>query len=130
MYKKKKIIPVLALIIISVGLWSCQWHTIQPVDYTPDPNDSVVDTISYSAEIQPIFDSKCVSCHINRDPRLSEATSYTSLMDGGYINTTSPETSTLYSKLKDEQHPSAGGTFSAAELAVLLQWIQQGALNN
>jgi len=126
MYKKKKIIPVLALILISVGLWSCQWHTIQPVDYTPDPNDSVVDTISYSAEIQPIFDAKCVSCHVNQNPKLSETTSYTSLMNGGYINTSSPESSILYIKMKEGHY----ATFSAAELAVLLQWIQQGALNN
>jgi hypothetical protein len=129
MFKRKKILSVLALIIISVGLWSCQWHTIQPIDYTPDPNDTL-DTISFSAEIQPIFNSKCIACHTTQSPTLTAANSYNNLINGGYIDTANPEASVIYLKLKDEQHPSPSGTFTGAQLALLLQWIQQGALNN
>jgi hypothetical protein len=129
MLKRKKILPILALMVIVAGLWSCQWQTIKPIDYTPDPNDTV-DTISFSADIQPIFDSKCIGCHSTRSPYLSAATSYSSLIDGGYIDTTTPENSVIYVKLTTEQHPSPSGTFTAAQLALLLQWIQQGALNN
>jgi hypothetical protein len=126
MHKKKRIISVLALLIISAGLWSCQWHTIEPSVFVPDPNTP----ISFSAEIQPIFDSKCVSCHVSQSPDLSVGSSYNSLIQGDYINTASPETSLLYTKMKDNQHPSISGTFSASELAILLVWIEQGANNN
>jgi hypothetical protein len=129
MLKKKKILPILAIILITAGLWSCQWTTIKPVDYTPNPNDTL-DTISFSAEIQPIFDSKCVACHATQSPRLTAGNSYDNLTTGGYIDTTDPENSVIYLKLKDEQHPSPSTTFTAAQLALLLQWITQGALNN
>ncbi len=114
-------------LIFGVGICfsSCHWHTIEPQEIEP-----ISDNVSFSTDIQPIFESKCVSCHTGRDPVLNSGSSYNSLTTGNYLNTGSPSTSPFYVKLSTDQHPSAGGTFSPSELTLLLAWIQQGANNN
>ncbi len=128
MKKKRNIwIMLFTFFVISISVWSCQWHKIEPVKAVPG---NLTDTISFSADIQPIFDSKCISCHANQSPYLTADKSYESLVNGGYINTTDPEKSGIYTRLHDDQHPSPSGTFSQSEMNLLLTWLQQGALNN
>lgn len=91
----------------------------------PDPTD----TIFYSLDIQPFFNANCITgCHDNIPPRLEDPGSYDNLIQGGYINLTSPEQSLLYTKI------NAGGSMaayaSATERQEVLLWIKQGALKN
>ena len=60
--------------------------------------------ISFSADIQPVFDARCVRCHSSRyDPELSSGESYDALIAGEYVDTNDPESRELYIQLKGVQ---------------------------
>ena len=112
------------ILLALVALWSCEYEKIVPE--VPPVNDSV----SYAADIQPIWNSGCTGCHGVglTAPDLTAANSYNSLVNGGYINVADPASSGIYTCM------ISGGSMSqytnAAEAALVLQWIQQGAKNN
>ncbi|HLN54421.1 MAG TPA: cytochrome c [Bacteroidales bacterium] len=82
---------------------------------------------SLSKDIQPIFNSNCVSCHGGAvSPNLKEGQSYNTLTRGGYVKLPA-ESSRLYTKLND---PSHAARTTAAEKLKILYWIEQGAKNN
>ena len=85
------------------------------------------DTVSYSLDIQPIWDNKCVDCHNGgRDPDLRPENSYESLSGGGYINVNDPAESELMKKLYGSHDSRA----KEAEKQLILLWIDEGAKNN
>lgn len=86
--------------------------------------------ISYSINIQPFFDGSCISCHGGSSPvaglNLETGVSYGNLINGGFINTTTPTSSLLYTKLNG----SMAQYSTASDTQMVLQWIEEGALNN
>ncbi len=91
------------------------------------PIPELPDTVSYSLDIQPIWDNKCVSCHSgSRDPDLRPENSYASLINGGYVDTDNPDDSELIKKLYGSHDSRA----TEAEKQVILLWIEEGAKNN
>lgn len=83
--------------------------------------------VSFSTEVQPIFDATCVTCHSgNLNPDLRPENSYNSLVNGGYVDTNDPENSVIYIKLRGTHDSRA----SEEEKLTILQWITEGALNN
>lgn len=93
--------------------------------YEPFP---IPEVISYSADMQPFFNTKCTSCHGNVAPNLEASMSYDNLINGGYIDLANPAGSLLYTKI------NVGGSMApyttSEEAAMTLKWIQQGALDN
>lgn len=105
---------------------SCEWVTIEPIVPDLPPPDEV---ISFSAEIQPIFTSKCVGCHPpTKGLDLTDGNAYNSINNENYINSTTPSESLIYKK------PDPNGTHSAkysiTESALVLRWIEEGSQNN
>lgn len=99
-------------------MFSCEKYVIPKVDVPTD--------VSYSADVQPIFDAKCVSCHGGgRAPNLKPDNSYNALINGGYVDSGSPESSIVYSKMLDGH-----GKATEAEAKMVLGWIMEGAENN
>ena len=99
---------------------SCEKVVFPPVEI------ELPDTVSYSLDIQPIWDNKCVNCHDGgRDPDLRPENSYASL-SGGYINVDEPEESELMKKLYGSHDSRA----TDAEKQLILAWIDEGAKNN
>ncbi len=91
------------------------------------PPIELPDTVSYSLDIQPIWDNKCVTCHNGGlDPDLRPENSYVSLISGGYINIIEPEESKLMQKLYGSHDSRA----TEAEKQLILAWIEEGAKNN
>lgn len=82
--------------------------------------------VSYSGDMQPFFDTKCVSCHGSNVPNLESPGSYDNIINGGYVNTTDPASSTLYTVL----FGFMGNNVSDSEKDMVLRWIEQGALDN
>jgi hypothetical protein len=121
--QKRKIAYLFLVLFGLIFLASCEYETIQPL---PAPTGD----ISYSADIQPIWDGSCVGCHGQglTPPDLRASVSYSSLIDGGYVNTSTPESSTIYTCL------ISGGTMAGkannSQVTLILTWIQQGAKNN
>jgi len=100
---------------------SCEKVVFPPVEI------ELPDTVSYSLDIQPVWDNKCVSCHNGgRDPDLRPENSYVSLMSGGYINIDEPEESELMKKLYGSHDSRA----TEGEKQLILAWIDEGAKNN
>ncbi len=124
---KKNIVQIgiPAFFIFIISLVSCQWHTIEPLE-VDIINPDTADTVSFSTDIQPIFDDSCNACHNNKSPILTDAVSYSNLTSGGYLNTDDPESSIIITKITDGHFAS----YSSAEQTLILTWIHQGANNN
>ena len=96
-------------------------------------------TISYSRDIQPIFNQHCSGndCHTGPYPQknlnLDPAHSYASLMKpgSGYVDTIRPTRSLLYSSMNSKSDPMPpNGRLSKCTVESVLNWIQQKAKNN
>ncbi|RPJ44963.1 MAG: cytochrome c [Candidatus Latescibacterota bacterium] len=130
-------LPVLAL---AAGLaCSDRGDPVSPVGGDPDP----LPTVSYSGDIQPIWNGNCAPCHgENGGLSLSEAGSRANLVgvvSAGYapalrVAAGDPESSVLYRKLiGDEEFGDRmpqGGALTEAEIAVVRAWIEEGARDN
>ncbi len=122
---KKSIISI--LIISILGLYACEKYTIIPQKIDPGVQ------ISFQTDIQPLFTSKCISCHKSGKNKLilEEGLAYESLTTGDYISAdpiNSPETSLLYIQITTV----AGHTSFLNDLQkqTILEWIRQGAKDN
>ncbi len=110
----------LFLVVLVLILSSCEKVTLEP--FSDVPND-----LSLSDDIQPIFNSNCISCHGgSRNPDLQEGNSYNSLVNGGFVDKGDPENSRIVNVLKGSHSSRA----SEMEKAYILGWIQQGAKDN
>jgi len=84
--------------------------------------------MSFSNDIQPIFNNKCVSCHAgNQPPDLSDGWSYEELMDGDYV---SEAEFACESSLYQVFSGTHSGRVTEEELLEILGWIQEGAKDN
>jgi len=121
---KRKILNLIILIVGMVVLFSCEYEKIQ-YEAPPDPTIPV----SYSAEIQPIWDAKCVGCHApgKTAPDLTPANSYNKLFEGGYVDTITPKSSIIYTCMNGG---SMASFTNVQDANLVLVWIQQGAKNN
>jgi len=99
--------------------YSCEKETIKPIK---------VETVSFKADIVPIFTNKCAGCHFGtRKPDLSSGdAAYTSLTKGLYYDTIHPTQSKIYIKLSDPTSTHVGRA-SDAEIQKILFWISKGA---
>lgn len=120
----KRYIKVFAFLFM-IGLVSCEYDYIPEEEIilpTPDPDNP----ISFETQIEPIFQSKCISCHDSKKPVLVTGSAFDNLSNGEYINTNEPSESKVYKKSKDGH----GNNMSSQELNLLLLWIQEGAKDN
>lgn len=122
LFSRIKQVFVVCVIVAAVQvLTSCEKYSYNPP--AVDPNT----TWHLQTDIQPIFNSNCVTCHGGTvAPDLREGKSFQSLTRGGYV-TTPAESSRLYTKMTDPSHAARS---TAAEKLKVLYWIQQGAQNN
>ncbi len=125
-----KYILLLLVVIVSVLVGGCKYDWVIPEEVPIiDPEDPA-QQISFSQDILPIFsENNCTACHDGSPaPDLMEATAYNSVNSARFINRETPEESTLYTvPLPNGTHPVK---YSAAQAALVLAWIQQGAENN
>ncbi|QGY46605.1 hypothetical protein GM418_23975 [Maribellus comscasis] len=118
--------------LIALFFVGCKYDFIVPEEVPViDPDDPDAEEISFSADIIPIFESKCVACHKTGGqlPDLSAANAFSSLNSTRYINSSTPEESLIYTRPNPDNtdsHPK----YSATEAVYVLGWIQQGAKNN
>lgn len=93
----------------------------------PECPEDLPTNVSFSSDIQPIFDQNCVSCHSGaQSPDLSPGWSYDELIDGGYVDTDFPCSSLLYETLLG----SHDGRTSEDETLTILGWMDEGAEDN
>jgi len=130
--KITSIIIVLAIIGMFV-LTGC-YKTTTLVLTPPVSQDTT--TISFSADIQPIFTSSCAlsGCHVAgvKVPNLSNGVAYQSLQDGGYVVANDPDNSQLMLWLTGKKTPGMplGNSPDPIINTKVSAWIFQGAKNN
>ncbi len=92
----------------------------------PCPED-LPTNVSYSGDVQTIFDASCVMCHSGgQSPDLRPDWSYDELIDGGYVDTDFPCSSYIYEILTG----SHSDRVTEDEVLTILGWIDEGAQDN
>jgi len=99
-------------------LVSCEYETIE-VD--------TVGSVTFSQDVLPIF-SKCTGCHSGAlPPNLTPANAFNAIVPA-FVNLSNPAQSSIYTKpAPTGNHPVK---YTPGEAAIVLAWIEQGALNN
>ena len=122
MKRIRQIFVALVLIAAVEGFSSCEKYSFsQPA---VDPNA----TWHLQADIQPIFNSNCITCHGGiQSPDLRSGKSYLALTKGGFVKSPG-ESSILYHQITTNTDHIPRTT--SAEKLKILYWISQGALNN
>jgi hypothetical protein len=100
-----------------------------------DTGTEITRTVSFGSDIISIFNSSCNTsgCHSagGISPDLSAVNAYISLSNGGYINSSDPQTSELYLWMTGKKGtPMPVDGVNKDFNALVLAWIKQGAQNN
>ena len=115
---------------VSLMATSCYYDEMPPEAEIPIP-----DVISYSNDIQPLWDQDCVSCHKTgaTAPDLTAANSYSALLTNNkYVISGNAAGSKLHKSLVGDGAaimPTVG-KWSDSKIALVDKWINDGALNN
>lgn len=128
----KYLLPFIAVVALTTSC-SKEYVIPEPVEVV-DPN-APIDSTYFSTDILPIFTAgspQCVACHSGgTSPDLTAANAYAALtfIPGQYIDVANPSSSVLYTKI------NTGGTMngympSQGDIAKVLKWIEEGALDN
>lgn len=119
--KRKIFILLIPMVLLTT---SCEYAYIHYEDV------DTTDTVSFSADVLPIFRANCTACHDGTlySPDLTDENAYDELTGNAYVDVDAPEESILMEQLYDN-HPAAN-TLTNTEITTVLVWIEQGALDN
>jgi hypothetical protein len=126
----KKIIQYVMMLMVSLMATSCYYDEMPAEAVIPIP-----ETVSYSTDIQPLWDQSCTSCHKPgaTAPDLTAANSYLALTKNNkYVVPGNAAGSSLHKSLMGEGAalmPPAG-KWSDSKIELVDKWITAGALNN
>lgn len=130
---KKSIFYIIVLFFGVLFMTACEYDFVER-EQIEVPDSDPNNPISFATEIAPIFTNGnyCTACHNSggQAPNLETASSYSGLIDGGYVNTTTPAESTLITLISPGSSGHAWKKFTASQEAKVLLWITEGALNN
>lgn len=115
----------LLMLMLSGFMMACTYDTITPKEV------EVPENVSFNVDVIPIFNDNCNNsgCHSTGGipPDLTPDNAYISLTFFGYVDVDFPEESELYKKI------TIGSMEEYAndqDRAIILKWIEQGALDN
>ena len=126
----KKIIQYLMMLTLSLMATSCYYDEMPPEAVIVIP-----ETVSYTKDIQPLWDQDCVSCHKSgaTAPDLSAANSYNALLvNNKYVIPGNAAGSKLRKSLVGDGAAimPTSGQWNDSKIALVDKWINAGALNN
>lgn len=125
----------LTFIVLLLSLPGCGGGQNSPpssTNQTTGPTSEAVQTISYSASIQPLLNNNCVKCHnSSASPAGVNLNNYAGVR-ATVATPPAAATSLLYQALTGSGVPSMppSSPLSAADIQLVADWISQGALNN
>lgn len=115
-------------LILTCLTYSCYYDQLPDEDTLPIPTG-----ISFSEDVQPIFNRNCVSCHNGQlPPDLRGANSFNALINGSYVIPNDADSSILFKALNGQGAPlmPPNGSLRQSDINIIGQWINEGALNN
>ena len=95
--------------------------------------------VSFSKDIIPIFTASCAlssACHlgansINQETNFDADSEYYTITKKGLVSTSNPSSSLLYVEVRTNEMPlQPYSPLPASQQNLILEWIEQGALNN
>ena len=90
------------------------------------------DKISFTKQVAPVLVTRCGNCHVQRTRGDLSMASYAELIKGGkngiIVQPGSGKGSRLYEVIESGDMPRGGGTVLPEELALLVRWIDEGAV--
>jgi len=120
---------VFLLTLIALVMSSCYYDEVIKIE-----EDIDVGEVAFTIDVIPIFNQSCniSGCHNGSvAPNLLPANAYNSLINGSYVNVNAPKNSELYLWMRGEKNlPMPPSGPDANDNAIILAWIEQGALNN
>jgi len=131
---KKLTLHIACLIVTALTLFSSCRKDTGPI-VIPEP---ITEPISFREDIQPIFNSSCISCHNATHPslQLDSCCSYYELLFVGnnapYVDTLNPVESRLIKRMTGVIAPvmPMTGQLPQDQIDLVLRWIEEGAQNN
>lgn len=115
--------------------------TVEAAQPTENPTESPAtesaaeSTVSFAGNVMPILESKCIKCHgVETTKEGLNLLSYDNLMAGsfnGQVLVPGDSANSLFVQLIVEgEMPNRGTKVTPEELQVIIDWVNQGALNN
>lgn len=106
-----------------------------PATDLPATEAATAGPVSFSADILPIFESRCVSCHGgNKTEKGLDLKSFASLMNGSeegpVVTAGDAANSSLASLILNGKMPKRGPKLPPEQVQLIIDWINQGALDN
>jgi len=103
-------------------------NTVSAVARTPE-------TVSFAADVLPIFQDRCAECHGDNDPEEDLIlTSYRDVMlgsvYGAVIKPNNPDDSYLIETVTSGQMPKKGPDLTQAQIDTIIAWVNAGAPDN
>jgi hypothetical protein len=118
----------LAITLLSMLFTGCKYDFILPVEVPP-----VESGVKFSTQVAPIFNTndKCTFCHKpgGQSPDLTTANAYNQIVPN-YVNLDNDPQSKIYSIPAPTTSTHTHKKYTAEEAAIVLKWIEEGALNN
>jgi len=134
----KKLYYYSLVLLILASLQSC-YKDVGPIE---GEGDVPAEGISYSQDVQPIYDQNCIDCHpgsgnldLTADNSYAETVNVSaSGYSGILVVPGDPEASVLYKKIDGSgaygSNMPVGGSLSQTQINTIKQWILEGAQNN
>ena len=110
--------------------------TAEATQTTAAPTESAAEaSVSFAGNVMPILESKCIKCHgVEAKKEGLSLLNYNDLMAGsfnGQVVIPGDTANSLVVKLIVEgEMPNRGPKVTPEELQVIIDWVNQGALNN
>ncbi len=126
---KKQIIFLGFILILaaSITLTGCYRDVIVPPVQASGPPPNV----SFNLQIKPILAANCAKsgCHVpgSQVPYMDSTEAFKDLTTGGFVNTIAPSQSIIIQELNGNMGQNIP---SAADITLILDWIENGAQNN
>lgn len=104
-----------------------------PAVATEPPADS--GDISFANDVLPIFQASCANCHGGREIKEGlDLTNYEGVIKGSFngpvINPGNADDSYLAQQVIEGEMPKRGPHLADDQIQIIVDWINQGALNN
>lgn len=106
------------------------------VNEEPAATESVaLSAVSYASNVYPILEAKCVKCHgVESKKEGLDMLTYDNLMkgsrNGAVVTPGDANNSLLVQLILEGEMPNRGTKVTPEELQLIIEWINQGALNN
>ncbi len=91
--------------------------------------------VSFTTDIKPIFDARCIECHgVERTKEGLDMQTYEDIFagsrNGPVIEAGNADNSLIVQLIVDGEMPDRGDPVTPEELQLIIDWVNQGALNN